>query len=559
MPQKKPLKSKTSASFRSHPALTMAARPVDTTVMPPGKGAAPTTIPVGVTRQRGSISPTPINDRYPIVVGGALTLSYLSSALRLAVTGYRQQLVDLLSELLDFDGDLFSVVSKRVQSVANARVEIAPCDLPEGHPDIEEAADLATYVQSEFDRIQDLGGAIAMIAWALYNGLSAEEIIWTRDVEGWHVLRLDFVHSRRLAYPDAQSWDLYIWDQGQVWGWDAPWASSPTNNGVFGLRIADYPDKYIVHAPKVRSEYPTRDGIGRTVAVWSILKRIGARGAADYLERFAKPMMDVSYATSDDGDPRLAQDEDIDLAKQIAAALGAGTGSYVAHADSIKVALTSAEGGGTAKLTWPEWISICDAEMNKAALGGTLGTDVGKGGGNRALGEVQERGEVDLEQNDADRVGSTLRYQLAEPIVRLNRPQSLRLLPKVLLHVDTDPAPKAIADLAKSLTDIGAPVDLDKVSEKTGIALVKNESGKPRMSFKSDVADPLAVYPDLMSEEAKKQQADALAAQQTLAETRSKAGANAAGGDDGGDGGNPPKDTSAPTKGAAKPKTKAGS
>lgn len=482
---------------------------------PPIAGAPPATYPVAVRQQRNQLAPPPLVDRYPLIIGQNLTVSYVASVFRLCTTGYRSQYVDLLGEILEQDPHLYSVVSKRILTSANGRFEVTPADCREGSADDKLAKKAAEMVQRELARIPSFTQSIAALLWSIYYGITAAEIFWTRDSDGWHVDRLGYIHSRRLAYPDQQSWSLYVWDQGQVYGWDAPWGKQPTNSGTFGLRVEDYPGKFIVHAPQLRGEYPTRDGIGRQLAVWALFKRVGARGAVDYLERFAKPIMDVSFTTTDEGKPREASEDDIALAAQIAACIGPGGGNYAAHADSIKVEPKSTQGpgGGSSVLSWPEWLQYCDGQESKAALGGTLGTDVGHSG-SRALGETQARGEVSFEQYDGTTIAESVRRDVVTWLVRLNMPEALHLIPKVALHVDKDPEPKALVEVAKGLTNIGAPVDVDALAEEVGVALVPNDSEgpdgkpKPRRSYMSDVVDPHTVDPTLMSEEAKDEKAE---------------------------------------------------
>lgn len=506
------------------------------TAQPPNRGAPAPVYPISVNEAQRALAPVPIVDRFPFVVGQSLSATYAAATYRLATTGYRQQYVDLLDELLELDPQLQSVLGKRITSSANGRLEIVPAKLPKGHKDADRAKRIAEDCQTRVDRIPDLTQTIASQLWAVYNGLTASEIFWNRNSDGWSVDRFGFVHSRRLAYPDGQSWDLYIWDQGQVLGWNSPWGISKTNSGVFGLRVADYPGKFLIHAPQVRGDYPTRDGLGRPLAIWAIFKRIGARGAVAYLERFAKSFMDVVYnAPGDDGatagqtpNPREASPEDIQLAKQIASQLGPGSGSEAVHPSSIVINPKSFDGGSSSKLTWPEWISICDAQMSKLVLGSTLGTDVGKGGGNRALGEVQERGEVDLEQYDATTFGQSFKRDVISWLVRLNFPGFEHLTPNVVVHVDTDPDPKPLVELAKGLTEIGAPVDLDALAEDVGIALVPNEEigedgkPKPRRAYLPDVTPPTSVDPDLMSAESKQAEQDQADADNAVAMQKAK-------------------------------------
>jgi phage gp29-like protein len=485
------------------------------TAMPPARGAPAAVYPIAVNEEQRALAPVPINDRFPLVVGQSLSASYIASCFRLATTGYRLQYVDLLNELLEQDAHLFSVLQKRILSTANGRLEIVPAKLSKGHKDYDRAKKAAEYCQAEIDRIPDMAQTVAGLLWGIYYGLSASEIFWNRDSKnGWRIDRFGFIHNRRLAYPDYQSWDLYVWDQGQVLGWDSPWGISPTNSGTFGLRVASYPGKFLVHAPQLRGDYPTRDGIGRETSIWALFKRIGGRGASSYLERFAKSFFDVSYVTGKDGKPREANKEDIALAARIAATLGPGSGSLASHADSIQINAKSFDGGSSSKLTWQEWIQLCNAEMSKAVLGGTLGTDVGKGGGNRALGEVQERGEVDIEKYDATTFGQSFKRDVLTWLIRLNHPEWLDVVPSVLVHIDTDPDPKQLVDVAAALAKIGGPVDLDELAEQTGIALVpndeKDEKGqpKPRRAYLPDVTAPASVDENLLSEEERQRQDD---------------------------------------------------
>lgn len=502
---------------------------------PPTAGAPAPVYPIAVDREKNTLAPAPLVDRYPFVVGQSLNATYLASVFRLCTTGYRQQFVDLLNELLEMDAHLFSVLQKRILSTANGRIEITPAKLPKGHADYERAKKIADDCQTRIDRIPDMTQTIQGLLWAIYNGLSASEIFWNRDGKGWGIDRFGFIHSRRLSYPDGQSWSLYIWDQGQVLGWQTPWGDSPTNSGIFGLRVADYPGKFLVHAPQLRGDYPTRDGVGRETAIWSLFKRIGARGASTYLERFAKSFMDVVYNTPADdehGDAahaRAADKEDIKLAERIGSSIGAGSDSYGAHGSNITINPLSFDGGSSSKLTWQEWIGLCDGQESKAVLGGTLGTEVGKGGGNRALGEVQERGEVDLEQYDATTFGQSFKRDVLSWLVRLNFGDgAMHLVPNAVIHVDTDPDPKPLVELAKGLTEIGAPVDLDALAEQTGIALVPNTdldddgNPKPRRAYLPDVTPPAEVDPELESEESKQAKQDQTDADNAAAMEKAK-------------------------------------
>jgi phage gp29-like protein len=496
--------------------------------LPPKEGFPRPSFPIAVAQQEDNsqLSPPPLVDRYPTVVGGQLSFNYVATVARLATTGYRQQAVDLWRELLEQDPHLSAVMQKRILSVANGKLEFLPAD-----PDYELAQSACDMVKKEVARIPDLTQALVTLLWALYYAVQASEIIWTRDADGWHVVRLDFVHSRRIAWPDMQSWDAYIWDQGQVFGWNSPWGSTPTNAGVFGLRLADWPGKYVFFAPQLFADYPTRDGLARQLAMWALFKRVPVRGAIDYLERFAKGFLDITFTTQAGDEPRSATDEDIGAAQGLANVLGAGNGRTVTHPNSIKIEPKSFEGGGgKAKLTWSEWLGICNSEISKLVLGGTLGTEGASSGGNgsRSLGEVQERAETDLEQFDATALAECLRRDLVTVLIRLNMPEALGVVPRCLIHIEAEPDAKSVVSNAIQLADRGVPLDADDVAQKAGLKCVPNEQKdakgrpKPRRMFKSDFIDPSLVDDTLMSEEAKQSAQDDKDAANDLAMQKAK-------------------------------------
>jgi phage gp29-like protein len=492
--------------------------------IPPAKLAPAPIFPVEAFGGGDALAPPPIVDRFPWVIGGHLDAQYVASIFRLATTGYRQQYVDLLRELLEMDGHLFSVLSKRISAVANGRFEFTSAiDNPED-PEFQDAKDIRGLVAKQWAQIPNLTQAIVNLLWGIYYGATALEQFW--DVAGkvWTLKRFEFIHSRRISWPDGQSWSAHIWDQGQVLGWQSSY-EQPTNRGVFGLPISDWPGKFVLFTPQLTGDYPTRDGLGRECAIWAIFKRIGGRGASDYLERFAKGFMDIECRTAlvdndgvDSGHPREATKQDIALAKQIANTIGYGSGSYAVHPDSIKINPQSFDGGSSTKITFDGWMGYCNSEHSKIVLGGTVGTEITKGaGGNRAVGEQQERGEVDLEQFDATALAEAFRWQSVWWIVKLNRPEKIHLCPGVQLHIDVEPDAKSVVAVAKELTAMGGPVDLEKLSAQIGVPLVENKTKNPRRSYVADKVNPTVVDSDLMSEEAKQQVADANDAQQAIA------------------------------------------
>lgn len=436
------------------------------------------------------LAPWPAIDRWPTVIGQGLTLAYISSVFRLCLTGYRQQYVDLLDELIEKDPHAFSVVQKRVLAVGQGKVTFTPpAGLEPGEREI--AEECAKWVQSEWDTIPSTRTAVTQLAWGLYYSVAALEKMCVRNGDGsLSVTSFEFVHYRRLAYPDPWKWDLYIWDQGLVLG--PAYGLAPTQ-GVYGLNVEEIRDKYVVHTPQVRGSYPTRDGIGREIAYWMALKLVATRQAPQYLERFAIPFADIEYNTKgpEDRNPRIAGDaadgsnDDINNAQAAADALGVGALSKYVHPDSVKIALKSHE--GPSKLTYAEWINVANTEISKAASGGTLTTEVSHAGGNRALGQVQQKNEEKLYAYDAGVMGDTLKRDYSDFMVDNNpryRGMPKRLYPVCQVLVNEEPDPNDVVKRAEDMAKSGAPVDADETAKKAGVALIPNpDPTKPRRLF----------------------------------------------------------------------------
>ena len=440
-----------------------------------------------------SLAPWPSTDKYPVVIGPGLSLQYISAIFRTSLNGYRQQYVDLLDELLEKDTHAFSCISKRVTSLCTGVVQITSAE--KGTPLCD---DIAKVVSLQLKCIPDLMSHVSWLSWATYYAMSGCETHWARDGQTWFPERLSTVHSRRLSFPVPGSWDLYLWDQGNI---IPNFGVGRTNGSPYGLRIADVPGKFLIHSPQIRGNYPTREGLGRQLAYWMALKLAATRNAPAYLERFARPIPEASYSTTGpDGNPRKASDPDIDDARNALQAWGAGRLTSWLHADSIKLGDGKFD-SGTAKITFSEWIAICNAEMSKATLGGTLSTEVGSSGGNRALGEEQGKGEGRLTKFDAALLAETIRRDLVVWIVKKNFPKAkLSDVPHVKVHVEGDPDPSTILERASKAVALGGVVDHDATMEQAGIAVIQAGDTTRRRLIAVKAIDSLDKYdPDLVA------------------------------------------------------------
>ena len=189
--------------------------------------------------------------------------------------------------------------------------------------------------------------------------------------DGFWPTRLQFVHSRRLSYPDPMTWDLHLWDQGTVTGW----GSTPRRRRS---RVGH--QHHPRHArgqvpgphPQVRNAYPTREGLGRALVWLMVFKMLGMRQGSQFIERFTKVILWASHSTTNEGKPRSATPEDIAMGKAVIEAMSVGNLAAAILADSIQI---NADGpalkGSASTMTVSDWVDLCDRQITNL-LGNSL-------------------------------------------------------------------------------------------------------------------------------------------------------------------------------------------
>src|ERR1700722_12957631 len=96
------------------------------------------------------LAPPPMTDRYPIVIGSALRLDYITSTYRNATLGWRYGAVDVWNELLEHDPHARGVVRQRRLPVVASRMDIVAAELPEDAATKDK--DLAKAIRDEVKR-----------------------------------------------------------------------------------------------------------------------------------------------------------------------------------------------------------------------------------------------------------------------------------------------------------------------------------------------------------------------------------------------------------------------
>ena len=425
------------------------------------------------------IAPAPYYDRFARVVGSSLGPDYVTQALALADQGYMWTLADLLDECRERDPHLHGTLQRREMRVSGATWELRP---PENSGD--EGIEVARWVDERLRAMSpttDIGrsfaGMVADLMGAVYHGRAGHEIVWGVEFrngrEEWFPITAEWIAPRRFAY--ATNWQIHVWDASGT-GEDA---LNPVNTaspfgrfpGVSVRSVNDLaPGKFVVHTPRVMGGYPTREGVGRVCVWYSTFKRVGVREYVAFIAWAARGLRIGTFKRGDDESNGASTTDETQLRSALAIM---SAQSAITVPDTCKVDIATVQGEGRPQAAF---IENCNGEMSKAILGSTLGSEVGHGGGNRALGEVHERNEQTIAKQDAAQLADTLRLQLFTPMVRRtfgpNAP-----VPYIAFDVVGGEDLKALADRMKVWRDMGGPIGA--VSGANALAIPNLEDGEP--------------------------------------------------------------------------------
>jgi len=428
-----------------------------------------------VVPQWTQLAPAPVVDRYPIVQGSNLTLQYVSNAYRLCTQGYRYAFVDVINELLEHDPHSRGVVRQRILPVAGARLDVLPADLPKGDPQTALAQKIADEVQRQLSALRMRAQAFGALAWAgTIFGIGGAELDWRKTDQGYELKGLRFIHTRRLNVTNPLTWDVHVWDQGLIGpGLDSNWSGS--TSGVYGLRCADFPGKFVLHQPQLAGEYSTRSGEARYTGFYMALKRTVVRATAMDFERTIRPWI-LGYYNRDPSakstDPKFAQNGDIQKLDAAVRGLGLGSLNSAILADTCKVEALRA-----ASLYSPiEFVNFVDEQISKALLGQTFTTQPGAHG-NKSAAETAKDGTREILRYDAQCLADTLERDVVYWIVKLNFPgMEERLCPRLYFNIDDAIEPAELMKLAATATTLDMAIDQLDLAKRVGLKLVDPDS-----------------------------------------------------------------------------------
>jgi phage gp29-like protein len=367
-------------------------------------------MPTDTTRRITSASP---QDRYQRRLGAGLTPQAITSAQRDADTGRMASWADLLDEVRQGDPHLHGDLAKREQSVSGADYELR---LPASATK-RDGVKALRLCQDALDAIEVPAGSLALpfrgvlqqLASATYHGRAGAEIVYAREGRYLYPRHVYPIHARRLAWANERDWRLYLYDQTSG---DTIFARWP---GVACDDAAAFPrGKLILFTPRAFGTYPTREGLGRGLVWYSAFKRWSVRDWLAFAEWSGRGLRVGKYATGRDPTKNArANDEDVDALTAALDAMSSTVTTIIPDTTDLSV-IAAPDSGVHAEL-----VKLCNGEMSKMILGGTLTSDPGDKGA-RSLGEVHLRAMFQLLRNDAAGIADAVRRDMLTPLVRMN-------------------------------------------------------------------------------------------------------------------------------------------
>jgi phage gp29-like protein len=409
----------------------------------------------------GEVAPAGYNDRYQQVFGSqGLTPQTVSAVVNLANVGYLWQICDLLDEIREMDGHCASVVQKREQAVAGADWDILAADDPKDPEQLR----IAQWTKRELESVRGVQHCFSHLMGAAYYGHAVCEQIWIPINGRMRLVEMIPLHARRFAYAALTDWRLHLWDQV---GND----KQPRLGMYPGVPLDAFPTgKFVWHTPRIRGGYPQREGLGRTLLWYSMMKRWAFRDWMALGEWAGRGLRIGTFNTGLDNDPKKkrATEEHKNALKQALLSFSSSSPAVIADTTAIEVLAMAHD----IKIH-QELIAACDAQMSKVALGNTLTTEVGSTGGNRALGERQGDEQLMLAISDEKQLSETIRRLVIAPMVRYFFGPGVPV-PRIRFAVAPEESLLEHAKVIKTLVEAGANIPQAYAYEKFRIPAPKD-------------------------------------------------------------------------------------
>ena len=401
---------------------------------------------------------------------GDLTPEKIKAALRAGAYGDPITQNEIFDTLLDRDATLSGIYATRKLAITGLDWELQPANEVGKHPKINEkiAANVHEYCAEVLAEIAGFDAAVNELSDAIGRSISVAEMEYAGGLPiAMHTI------PPPLLYGDSMRPDRL-----RVRASDNDWQ---------GVLLDEFPaGKWIIHQPATIGGSRFRGGLLRPAMVGFMLKRMGLKGLAVFIELFGLPTVIAKYGSADDASTRS---ELLRMVRDLGINRGGvfPAGCEIIFAES-KVA------GSTGGLPQLQLMQYVDAEYSIEFLGQTLTTQMGQTG-SYAAAQVHNEVRADLRDNDIRNEGSTIREQLLIPVAvakfgdtgRMHAPYFRRIVEEA-----KDLGATATL-IGQAVNELGAPVPMSIVSTQLGLPLVDGTDETEPLPGRQAAANPFAI------------------------------------------------------------------
>jgi phage gp29-like protein len=379
-----------------------------------------------------------------------LTPQRLTAILLEAEEGDATRYLELAEDMEEKDLNYLAQLGTRKRAIAQLQITVEAASDSAG--DVKNA-DLVRSVLRRMKLRQVLMGVLDAVG----KGYSVAEIIWETSARAWWPRRVEWRDPRWFAFDPVDGRTLRLREGAEL------------------LPLPPY--KYVVHVHEAKSGLPIRGGLARAAAWAYLFKNFTVKDWVAFAEVFGQPYRVGKYH------PSATEDERSKLLRAVASI---GTDAAAIIPEGMMIEFIEAARSGSVDL-YERLSTYLDAQVTKAILGQTLTSDVGSGGGSRALGEVHNEVRRDIMRSDKEQLEDTLNDQLVRPVVDLNHgPQ--QEYPQITIGLPDELTTMEKLEALQIAVPLGLDVEVSVVRDLLGFP----EPAKDAVVLRPPAAGPVA-------------------------------------------------------------------
>lgn len=362
-----------------------------------------------------------------------LTPQRLTAILVEAEEGDATRYLELAEDMEERDLNYLAQLGTRKRAIAQLQITV------EAASDSADDVANADLIREMVLGRDDLEEVLIDILDAIGKGYSVCEILWELSAREWRPRDIIWRDPRWFAFDRADGTTLRL------------------REGAVLLPLT--PFKYLAHVHKAKSGLPIRGGLARAAGWAYLFKNYAVKDWVSFAEVFGQPYRVGKYHPSATA---------TDKSKLLQAVASIGSDAAAIIPEGMAIEFIEAARSGSVDL-YEKLANFLDSQLTKAILGQTLTSDVGSGGGSRALGEVHDKVRRDIMRSDARQLGSTLNSQLVRPLVDLNRGRPQRQYPRILIGLpDELTTVQKVEALTKLIPLGGVSVEASVIRDQLG-------------------------------------------------------------------------------------------